>query len=279
MKKLIKMSAMLMLSTLLFVACDDDDDDDNPDTVVTVNYYPTTVNDYRVYQNYEVDSEGNKTESTLDSNVVSEQGSHDGNDTYTEKEFEWNEETSTYEDRERDAVYYEEDDVVYASASLIANLSTVQVGGVPVSLPVNIAGDAWVPIINFESNSSWNVYTDNDIVGESLQLNQDLTVEFSQPLSVDGENMGMENIEVNGTQYEALKISWTITSQVTAFSTNADLKVEVLNYYADGIGLVKSMQIPFSIKATVFGNEVGQDFPGNESLLLRYNVQSDAEVN
>lgn len=286
MKKLIQISAMLMLSALLFVACDEDDDNNDPDNggnnggTTEQNYFPITTGDYRVYQNYDVDNSGNKTESTIDSNAVTEQGNFDGNDTYTEKEYEWDEANSEYNDRDRDVTYYENEGVIYASAGLIASLSTVEFEGQNIALPINIQDGTWVPIVDFSANSTWNVYTDNSIVGESLQVpGFPVAVEFTQPLSVDGSNMGTETIEVNGTQYEAVKVNWTISSQVGLSGATADLTVQLNNYYADGIGLVKSEQIPFSLKANVFGQEVGEDFPGNESILIRYNIQSEAEVN
>lgn len=284
MKKLLKLTAFLFLSGMLFIACDDDDDDnDDVGIDIEANYFPTVVDNYRVYQNYEVENEGEARETTIDSNVVESEGTQGDNTTYTEKEYEWNAESMEYEETNREITYYEEEGIIYASAGFLESISGFELDGQEISLPLEVPSDLWTPIFNTQINSNWEVFTNDDIVGESIQIpGFPSALVVSEPLTINGKNEGFFPQTVNGEEYDAMKVVWEVTSQlelsIQGQTIQTDLEITVENYFADGIGLIKSEQIPLTLTFSIPGfGEQTQDIPGQRAVLIRHNAQVSAE--
>lgn len=284
MKKLLTWAVIAILFGFALTSCDDDDNDDddngNGNGNTEANYFPMVVNQFRIYQQFTIDGEDetNKTEDSQDSVVITESGMDGDNETYTEKRYEWNE--GAYEDANRDQSYYVDGNIVYTTAALINNLTTIDLGdGNEINLPIDVDVNQWLPMLDFTADANWTLYENDGLVGESIQLpGAPFPVTFTKPLNISVENSGTETVEINGETYQTVKFTNTVSTELGLSTFNIPLEFTIENWYANGIGLVRTYQNPFgiSVNIPVIG-EYAQRFDGSESLILRHNAEVTTE--
>lgn len=250
MQKSWKVIMLLSLGAFIFTSCDNDSDDDSDDDSdgggsVNENYYTDTVGSYRIYQNYK---DGEMV--GQDSVIVEMIGTTLGKESYTEASYSAPDSDRNFGTSSRDIVYYEENGELFASGSLVSLFKDLELDGVQFELPVSVDENAWFKISS-NKNESWLVFEDDAITDFSIPYGG-LEVNFTEPLTINGESTMGQSTTVGNTNYnDCIKVEWTISTQIGTtigiFPVNTPVEFTIVNYYAKSIGLVKAVQDEFVI--------------------------------
>ncbi|MGA2297031.1 MAG: hypothetical protein ABSG15_05730 [FCB group bacterium] len=222
-----------------------------------VNYLPTKMGTYWVYDVYTLDSNGNRTSNipTIDSTIISgtitklglvgsiftsytidSSGTSTGTDTY----------------------YRSDSSKIYAFTNLITNMLPSQI-----PLPIN---DAWLLIINPNSDL-WRIY---EQTVTDLQLFVGVTI--TGDLNVEGSNEGTEMITIASNNFTARKflIKMTFIGNLTTGTQTIPITYERKIYqdYVENIGLVKSHIEPSVLPLIITSFKMD----GEDDILNRYNI-------
>lgn len=257
---------ILFALTVLFISCSDDSTSPSkPD------YYPLNAGNYWIYEQYQLDSNGNKviaTKSTDSAIVIG---------TQTENVLTFNGVT-TYKTQHNYSIgsqgeqrNYATEDAIYQYFDQIPGFG-FNLFGLKLSdfIPVN-----WVKMIDFK-NASWVILTPDTVELPQMNL-QGQNVKLSLIFSMTG-NKGMTKtftVDSKSINTQDYVLSFNVSGSITLLDLGGmKLPINMITvpthfYLADGIGLVstKTETVKFSIASII-----NQTLTGSESTLTKYKI-------
>jgi hypothetical protein len=233
-----------------------------PVTDDTNKFFPTTINSWWTYTNYELDRDGKKIDESVFSSkyILSGKVDKDGK------------EASVFDVQDLSGNKIEDSRFYYAYRTQIFEYSKL-LPPLDFSLPIDIPM-TWYKIAD-EKVTEWTLFTqklDNaefQFGGYSVTLDDTFKVKmkYEGTESVTyGANMDQS---VNAKKFKMSYI-YGGNAKYSGFPIQIPFTVESVNYYADGIGLVKHVMLPMSI--TLMNTEFYR-MPGSEQVLLEYYIE------
>ena len=148
-----------------------------------------------------------------------------------------------------------------------------------IGLPFGEIEDQWVVVADLNA-SQWNIFElelnqfDIDYGGLAGKLNGDFKMVGKKGNKVILEDiMGASHTTQEFIVENIIIGKFTITSLPFPVTVDVDSKIISRNYYADGIGMIKSESEPTTIDLVLPGMGTQKlPVPGNSSILLRTNV-------
>jgi len=254
--------ALMAASMLMLTNCSEDDDNPNNNND-DENYYPMKVGNYWIYENNDLDIDGNYVPDTftMDSIVITSIDEQFGKSCFKHASYTKIGETGDWEYAD-ETYFYSEGDKFYGLFDYIAP-------GEDLPLPLDFT-PGWILLADPNATAPWEVFkqefTDQDFEygGFSLQVSGDFVVSIKKGMTITFDNGGKP---VTAIEYI---VSYKFDGTATLY-IEFDLDFEILGHlwYADGVGLVENTVDPTSIGAATFSF----DLEGNESLLERFLVQ------
>jgi hypothetical protein len=260
MKKLLKLSSVLLLSTAMFTACDDDDDGPiNPidNTDPTVTYVTFDAGSYWIYESNEYDDENPQIgETTRDSTVVDVKLLFAQRTATKYNTYEMNADGSYPADPTAIDYYSEEEGNIWVYSDVInSRLSIDEFEDLDLSIP-----DGWLQIRDIGANGEWTLQTVNL---------QDFTVPLegfgeasisNGTLSLKARNLGTDNFTLNGAEFPVIKqeISFELNGEGTFLGQPAGTITGSTRYemwFSEDYGLVQTNFMPFGVRSSIIDPE------------------------
>lgn len=257
--KFYKFKFILSFAAMVVVLWSCKDNTTNP-PASTKNYYPMTVGNYWVYQDYETDSLGNiiQNKMSIDSTYISGQTTKLGKQAYVFV-------TTTNDTAPSENYFYKDAAKLYTFSNFINSDAT--------SNFFNIS-DRWVLLAD-DNGSQWTVF-DTTVTNLPLDFGGN-TVNMSGRLTFSGQKGGMTTVIWGKNKDKSLQAQEFITNvKFTGTVTvlvpfNITMTSAIHTYYADNIGPVKTKMDPFKISTDL---PIGsQTMGGYETFMINYNVK------
>jgi len=263
--KLFRIFLVLFIPTILLISSCSENSTDTPKTVVGNKYAPTVIGSWWTYTNYALDSLNNKiSESEYQIKVAL--------DTTVEKE---GHNAYVLEYQKPDGTPSGiEDDFIYTTKTQIFKYFSI-VPKSDFSLPIEIPID-WYKIADNDA-TKWTLATQT-VEGIEMETNNG-KVTLSGDITITVSNEGKENVKYGANldkTVESMKFKitfafdGTVKVAVVPIPIPFKFSVESENYYGEGIGLVKTSNLPLSISVTGIGEVYHAN--GSEQLLLDYHI-------
>jgi hypothetical protein len=256
--------ALMAGSVLMLTNCSDDDNNNpNNNNGDDETYHPMKVGNYWVYENNDLDIEGNYVPDTftMDSIVITSVENLYGKSSFKHVAYTKADEADQWE-YDSETYFYSEGDKFYGLFDYIAP-------GEGLPLPLEFE-PGWILLADPDATTSWIVFEqefvdeDFEYGGFSLKVSGDFVVSIKKGASITFDNDGKP---VSAKEYI---ISYKFDGTANLI-IDFDLEFEILGHlwYAEGVGLVEYTVDPTSIGAAT----MSFDLDGNESLLERFLVQ------
>jgi hypothetical protein len=224
--------------------------DDNPVDITDAKvYFPLTIGSWWVYENYELDENGDRILDTReeDSSIVS------GIKTILEKEAKVV--TSYDEDgSSEDNYFYTDYSWLYAHSSFF-------------KLPIE---EIWILIADLKGNN-WDI-AEYDIPEIEYETSIGKGV-LNGKLNIKGEKGGTKTITVDNKKIKCREfkiiVNFTGTFKKVNYVTPAYYTIIQHSWYGENVGLVQEIVDPYVFKIPTVGST---NHGGYESILLKYNI-------
>lgn len=266
--KLFRLLFVLLIPTMLLINSCSDNSSDSPKIETGNKYFPTKVNSWWTFTNYDLDSLGNKiSDGEYQDKVVL---------------------TGTEEKGEKTAFVFEyqnidgtpagiENDYFYSTNTQIYNYFSI-VPESDFSLPIEIPTD-WYKVVDY-NDTEWTLFTQTV---EDIEMDtENGTAKLSGDIVIKIKNEGIENVKYGANldktiECKKFKLTFSFDGNMVIASLPIPIpfsfSVENINYFGDGIGLVKSETLPLSIVISILGNDQEvYSANGSEQLLLDYQI-------
>ena len=266
--KLFRFLFVLLLPTMLLINSCSENTTETP--IKTINqgnkYAPTKVGSWWTYNNYELDSASNKIDTTefQDKVVLNKTEVKAGDTAYV----------FDYQDMEGKPNGIESDYIYTTSTQIFKYYSIIP--KMKVSIPFDIPID-WYKVADHDA-TEWTLATQHiDSTAIPTLLG---TVILKGDITIKVTNTGIVNVNYGANLDKTVKvekflITFSFDGTGTLFGISKPVKfpVESYNYYGEGIGLVKSVLMPLSIKINFVGKEKEvYSANGFEKILLDYQI-------
>ncbi len=260
----------LTLISLLFLFSCSDDNTTNPTN--EQNFFPLTINNFWVYENYQLDSLGNKILSTkaLDSMIIYKKETED---VLTLKNVQISVAKHFYTDKddEEQKLYYSKD-ALYQKFDQIPGLGA-ELFGVKISEYIPLS---WVMLVDFK-NTNWTIIPQGNVKISDQTIPAAGKVDLDLNYTLVGNKGGTKQFTINGKQYTAneYKLSFKLSGNVIlkdlfgAKVPISEITFPTSMYFVDGIGMIYTKTEGVNIN---IAGVVNQRVDGNESTLVRFNV-------
>ena len=261
--------AATLLGLIFLISCSDDN---TTSPTTEQNFFPLNLNNYWVYENYKLDSAGNKILSTkaIDSMIIVKQEIEDvltmKNVTISVAEHYY-----TDKDSEDQKLYYSQD-ALYQKFDQIPGLGG-ELFGIKIKdyIPLD-----WVLLVDFK-NPNWTIIPQGSVKIPDQTIPSVGKIDLDLNYTLVGAKGGTKQFTISGKQYTAneYKLSFKLSGNVI-LKNLFDAKVPISEitfptsmYFVDGLGMVYSKTEGVNIEIAGVAN---QRVDGNESILVRYNV-------
>lgn len=261
--------AITLIGFLFLVSCSDD----NSNTPTTEqNFFPLTIGNYWVYENYQLDSAGNKITASkaIDSMVIVKQEIEDvltiKNANISEAKHYY-----SYKDAEDQKLYYTKD-ALYQKFDQIPGLGAT-LFGVKISEYIPLS---WVMLVDFK-NQNWTIIPQGNVKIADQTIPTAGRVDLDLNYTLVGTKGGTKQFTINGKQYTGneYKLAFKLSGNVILKDLfNAKVPISEITfptsmYFVDGVGMVYTKTDGVNINIAGVAN---QRVDGNESILVRFNV-------
>ncbi len=261
--------AVTILGLIFLISCSDDN---TTQPTTEQNFFPLNLNNYWVYENYQLDSAGNKVLATkaIDSMIVAKQETED---VLTMKSVKISVAKHYYtnKDSEDQKLYYSKD-ALYQKFDQIPGLGA-ELFGIKIKdyIPLD-----WVLLVDFK-NTNWTIIPQGSVKIPDQTIPGAGKVDLDLSYTLVGTKGGTKQFTISGKQYTAneYKLSFKLSGNVI-LKDLFDAKVPISEitfptsmYFVDGLGMVYTKTDGVNIN---IAGVVNQRVDGNESVLVRYNV-------
>ncbi|MFA7325028.1 MAG: hypothetical protein WC121_00040 [Candidatus Kapaibacterium sp.] len=256
-KQQLTLTALLVLSLMLF-SCSDDDTGTTPEEKEDVTYYNNEINSY-TYNEYDLDSNNVEISETSHQDSLSHT-QETTKDRKTASEFMvfTNIEGSYMEDGTE--FYAGETNKLYAHLSVFQGMfANIESNGFTLSALFDSAGD-WFLIADAKATSTWTLFDG--------KINFDLPILGSTDadVKITMKNDGTNSVTINGKASNVDVYTYTANIKATTNGQVIDIDVRGSFWVAPNIGIVKSNVYTFNVPL------IG-DIEGTERVLVNYTLQ------
>ena len=269
--KLIKLFAILALSSAVVFLNSCSDSSTDPDDNDDADYYPYAQGSIWTYSKFDLDMDNNQkveTETEETHEVTGSEQRFGREATVVE---------ATEEDGQPEKNYYdvEGNEKFWVTADFVIP-SEEDMGSFP--LPIDIP-EAWIVLAD-RGSDKWDMMT-IDIPKFTTTI-EGFNVEISGTLEIDGESSGKGTQLITGTEYdtEEYRTIYKFNLSVKSTDLGATIPVEftlVQHYwFADGVG-ISQMRLDsktVNIDLGIFGS-ISEDIEGNEAVLTSFTIASE----
>jgi hypothetical protein len=292
-----KTLAMFALMAFVVVSCDDNDNSNDPEPTPepTANYYPSGDMSYWVYKNHIVESNSGEEAgvASYDSVYVSDVAvdAVNGNKTYTHNSIKDFTEMAGDKKEETTVFRYDADAMeLRADLGYLMPASNVVLNIIKEYLGAYLPEETFVKIADFDApvDTTWKllmpIEVDTTIKASEfpglgdIPMVKDLVIEDIK-YEIEGKVSPSKNISIDAID-RLCEVS-TITHRLSGSAPagylgtlNITIDMNIINYYADGIGLVKTEMVPVTVNLIGAEHQLSS---GQNSYILRHNVVDDSE--
>lgn len=264
--KQILLALLFVLGSILLACSDDDggtkpnpDDEINLDSVALETLYPLAIGDYRIYQAYDLDENGEKQEGSerTDSSFVFAQIQKSGKTAFEIHDVDniIGEVVKQYVSRDGETLYE------WTNSLVPKYLVTI--------LPFGEDDDLWVKVIDREE-TEWQAF---EYVFDNFESPLFSGAVVNGTMTATAKKGQTPELEIKGELKAAQEYLLTITMEgtVTYNGEIQDLNLEskLRSYFVPELGLVKRTWEKFS--ATFMGTPIGS--PASEEVLIDYSLE------
>lgn len=261
--KYLKLLAIAALISAFAISCSDDDDPTNPSNG---SYFDVSAGDWWIYENHEVNEEGNIDESKYydTTKVTATMNYTDRNSVTKEADVH----TMTYSDgTDSDEVYF-----ANTETQLWTTTDFILPSDMDFNLPIDELVNAWVMLIDDKSNS-WTVFPEITVTQDDIEITDGVEGDLSAKFKIDGKKSNKVSWNGLGKTYQAQEflitnsIVLTLTPDAMPIPITINLNIEIKMWYVEGIGLVRAYVPPQEVTLLT------QTFPidGSDRVLIDTN--------
>ena len=262
-KQLITLTTLLGLSLMLF-SCSDDKTTTEPDVQEDVIYINNNVNAY-VYDEYDLDSEGNVVAETTHKDSVNYEKdvNKDGKEAKEYKTY--TDESGTFEEAETTYYSSETNKLFIHSTVLFSTFGSLEAEGISLGDLLTF-GNEWFLLADAKAadGSKRTIYTD-EVTTEINGLN--VTADIKAETFRDGTKTVMVNDEAKEAHIYKVNVNISVNS-LASFDILAEF------YIVPDLGIVKRKVVPFSFTIPLAGTT---SVDGTEQVLVNYYMSVEEE--
>jgi hypothetical protein len=254
MNRIIFSLAIFFLSIIIISCSEDNPSDSNQTTLL-----PIKTGNYWIYENYTLDSNNNRIQGnpSIDSTIVT--GTITLHDTTGAIFITYN--TDSSGTNSGDSAFYHTNKMkVY----VYSNYFTSIIGNLPFNINIPIS-EQWVKLVDSD-DEDWKVI-EQEI--PDTQIFPGVTIKGTA--TILGTNAGLEIVNAESQNFNTRKfiLKMTFTGNIVLFSNTLPINLErkTYLYFADNVGLIKSIVEPMKIELLP-----GMNMPGHEQILIRHHI-------